>query len=168
MKRFPSFIRAVTAVAVALPLALAQDAAPTAKQNQEANLKAYVDLLRSDLKKGKVQVLTEMMELSPDDSAKFWPVYNNYDKALTKIADERLAFIALYARNYGNLTDAQVNQIVNGLLDVEGKRTDLKRQYYVTMSQALTPKQAAKFLQVESQIEKLVDLQIAANLPIVE
>ena len=167
MKRNP-FSRAVAVIAVAVPLAFAQDATAPKTPSQEANLKAYVGLLRADLKKDKVQILTEMMELSPDDSAKFWPVYNNYDKALTKIADERLAFIAMYAKNYGNLTDAQVNQIVNGLLDVEGKRTELKRQYFGTMSQALSPKQAAKFLQVESQIEKLVDLQIAANLPIVE
>jgi len=36
------------------------------------------------------------------------------------------------------------------------------------MSQTLSPKMAARFLQIENQIEKLVDLQIAANLPIVE
>jgi len=36
------------------------------------------------------------------------------------------------------------------------------------MSRALTPKDAAKWLQIEAQIEKLVDLQMLASLPIVE
>jgi hypothetical protein len=36
------------------------------------------------------------------------------------------------------------------------------------MSQTVSVKQAARFLQIETQIEKLVDLQVAAMLPIVE
>ena len=79
--------------------AFAQDA-PSAAQTEEANLKAYVDLLRKDLKKDKVVILTDLMQLGPEESAKFWPVYNEYDKALTKLADERIAFIRMYAENY--------------------------------------------------------------------
>jgi len=154
---------------IAAALAFAQgSAAPTQKDTQEANLKAYVDLLRSDLKKGKVQILTELMDLSPDDSAKFWPVYNEYDKSLTKLADERLGLIKMYAQNYGSLTDDQVVQIANGMLDFDANRNKLKREYFQKMSQTLSPKMAARFLQIENQIEKLIDLQIAANLPIVE
>jgi hypothetical protein len=36
------------------------------------------------------------------------------------------------------------------------------------LSQALTAKDAARWLQIESQIEKVIDLQILASLPIVE
>ncbi len=35
------------------------------EQNQNANMKAYVDLLRKDLKKDKESIMTEMMELTP-------------------------------------------------------------------------------------------------------
>ena len=147
--------------------AFAQDE-PLAAQTEEANLKAYVELLRKDLKKDKVVILTDLMQLSPEESAKFWPVYNEYDKALTKLADERIAFIRMYAENYGSLTDQKVTQIATGLLDVDARRNQLKKQYFQRMSQTVSVKQAARFLQIENQIEKLVDLQIAASLPIVE
>jgi hypothetical protein len=137
-------------------------------ETQEANFKAYVELLRKDLKKDKVSILTQMMELSPEESAKFWPVYNNYDKELTKLADERIAFIRMYAENYGSLSDEKITQIANGMLDLESRRIQLRKQYFQIMSKSLTPKLAARFVQVETQIEKLVDLQIASNLPIVE
>lgn len=131
MKRTNSIWRVISVLAIAVPVAFAQNSpAPTSRQTQDANLKAYVDLLRSDLKKGKVQVLTAMMDLGPDDSAKFWPVYNEYDKSLTKLADERLAWIKMYAQNYDSLTDGQVTQIANGLLDFEAKRNQLKRDYF--------------------------------------
>ncbi len=147
--------------------AFAQDA-PSAADTKEANLKAYVDLLRKDLKKDKVAILTELMQLSPEESAKFWPVYNEYDKALTTLADQRIAFIRMYAENLGSLTDVKAMQIATGLLDLEGRRNQLKKEYLQRMSQTVSVKQAVRFVQIESQIEKLVDLQIAASLPIVE
>jgi hypothetical protein len=141
---------------------------PTPGDTQKANIKAYVELLRKDLKKDKVSILTEMMELSPEEAAKFWPEYNAYDKELTKLGDERVAFIRMYAENYGSLSDEKVTQIATGLLDLEIRRVQLRKQYFQTMSKALSAKLAARFVQIESQIEKLVDLQIASSLPIVE
>jgi hypothetical protein len=151
---------------LALPV-LAQDA-PTADATQEANFKAYVEMLRKDLKKDKVAIHTELMQLGPDEAAKFWPVYNEFDKAATKLNDERIAYIRMYAEGLGSLTDQKINQIVSGLLDFEARRNQLKRQYFTRMSQTLSVKQAARFLQIETQIERLVDLQVSASLPIVE
>jgi hypothetical protein len=147
--------------------AIAQEAPPPA-ETQEANIKAYVEMLRKDLKKEKVAILTELMQLSPEEAAKFWPAYNEYDRALTKLADERIAMIRMWAENYMSLTDPKITQIANGLLDVEARRNQLKKQYFQKMSQTVSVKQAARFLQIENQIEKLVDLQIASSLPIVE
>jgi hypothetical protein len=146
---------------------VAQDA-PGTEETREVNLKAYVDLLRKDLKKDKVAIITQMMELAPDEASKFWPVYNQYDQELTKLGDERIAFIRMYAENYGTLTDQKVTQIANGLLDVDGKRNALSKKYFQKMSQVLNPKLAARFLQVERQILLLLDLQISASLPVVE
>jgi len=147
--------------------AFAQQAV-SATETQEANLKAYVDLLRKDLRQDKVAIFTELMQLTPEEAAKFWPVYNEYDKALTKLGDERIALIRMYSDNYSSLTDEKAKQIATGVLDFEDHRNQLKRQYFQRMSQALSAKQAARFLQIENQIERLLDLQIAAGLPIVE
>jgi len=138
------------------------------QKTRDANLKEYVELLRRDLKKDKVAILTQMMQLEPSEAAGFWPVYNEYDKSLTKLGDEKVALIRMYAENYGSLSDQKVTEIAMGLLDVEGKRNQLKKEYFQKISQALSPKIAARFLQIESQLEKLVDLQIASSLPIVE
>lgn len=154
-------------LAVAGSPVLAQEK-PTLGETQEANFKAYVELLRSDLNKDKVSILTEMLDLNSEEAAKFWPVYNAYDKELTKLRDERVAFIRMYAENYGALTDEKVIQIVNGMLDLESRRVQLRKQYFQSIRKTLSTKLAARFLQIESQIEKLVDLQIASSLPIVE
>ncbi len=166
MKKTPRIL--VAALLFALAATLSAQSAPTPEETQEANLKAYVAMLRQDLKKAKVAILTELMQMLPEESAKFWPAYNEYDKALTKLGDERTALIRMYAENYGSLSDEKLTQIATGLLDFDARRNQLKKRYFGVMSQAVSVKQAARFLQIENQIEKLVDLQISSNLPIVE
>lgn len=159
--------RFLLALVCAAATAMAQQA-PADQQNREANLKTYVDLLRKDVKKEKVAILTELMQLGPDDASKFWPLYNDYDKELTQLADERIAFIRMYAENYGSLADDKASQIVNGLLDVFSRRNALEKKYFQRMSQALGAKTAARFIQVEHQLLLITDLQISASLPVVE
>jgi hypothetical protein len=141
---------------------------PTSQQTQEANLKAYIGMMRQDLKRDKVSILTELMDFSPEQAAKFWPVYDEYDKLLIKLGDERIAFIRLYADNYSTLSEEMATKIATGMMDVEARRLDLRKRYFQRLSQTLTPKDAVRWLQVESQIEKVVDLQILSSLPIVE
>jgi len=167
LKRFLAVIGCSGLLALTAPAVPAQEP-PTAEETREANLKAYVDLMRKDLKEDKVAILTELMELSPEEASKFWPVYNEFDKELTKLADQRIALVRMYAENYGSLTDQKVTELALGVLDLEANRNGLKRKYFQRISQAVTPKLAARFLQIENQIEKIVDLQIASSLPIVE
>ena len=58
---------------------------------RERNLRAYVELLRSDLRTQKVAVITEMMQFTEAEDAAFWPVYREYELELSRLNDERLA-----------------------------------------------------------------------------
>ena len=167
MNNLANYLACVGVLALAGTLAAAQTP-PTPEQTQEANLKAYIGMMRQDLKKDKVSILTEIMDLGPEQSAKFWPVYNEYDQALTKLKDERLAFIRMYADNASSLSDDMATKIATGMMDVESRMQGLRKQYFPRVSKVLTPKGAVRWLQVEAQVEKLIDLQILSNLPIVE
>jgi vacuolar-type H+-ATPase subunit D/Vma8 len=66
------------------------------------------------------------------------------------------------------MTNQKADQLATKLLDIEQQRNDLKRKYYERFKTALDPITAARFLQVENQIERLVDLQIASQLPVLD
>ena len=157
-------------VRVAVPgLAPAQTAKPAAADDSRAmNLRAYVELLRSDLRSQKIAIITEVMQFTEDEDTKFWPVYREYETELAKINDERLALIKDYAASYATMTDEVADRLARGALDLEGRRHALKVKYYDRFKSVVTPKTAARFLQVENQILLLLDLQIAASLPIVQ
>jgi len=157
------------AVCAAPRAAAAQGAKPvTTNDTREANLHAYTELLRSDLRSQKSAIITEVMQFTEDEDAKFWPVYREYEAELAKLNDERLALIKDYAVNYAAITDPVADRIASGALDLEGRRHALKMKYYDRFKSVLPPKTAARFLQVENQILLILDLQIAASLPLVQ
>jgi hypothetical protein len=135
---------------------------------RDTNLRAYVELLRSDIRSEKIEILTELMAFTADEDTKFWPIYREYDTELSALNDQRVKLIADYSQNYDAMTDAAADRIATGALDFEAKRSALKAKYYGRMKAALSAKTAARFLQIENQLLMLLDLQISASLPIVE
>jgi hypothetical protein len=133
---------------------------------RERNLRAYVELLRSDIRTRKVAVVTEMMQLTAAEDETFWPIYREYEFELSRINDDRLRLIESYAESSTNLTDAKADALIVRALDLESRRTALKQKYYTRLKAALSARLAARALQIEHQIELLVDLQFATSLPI--
>jgi len=129
---------------------------------------AYIELLRSDVKTKKVAIVTEVMQFTSEEANAFWPVYREYDLELSKIGDARIALIKDYARNYETMTDEKAKELVEGTLKLEGKRTKLKTKYFKKFDKVLPSKTVAKFFQLENQINLLIDLQIASELPLIK
>ena len=137
------------------------------KEAQEKNVKEYVELLRSDVRQQKAQILGAVMQFDVDEAAKFWPIYNDYDAELTKLNNLRLANIQEYAKNYSDLTDAKADELVQKGLDYRKQRADLLAKCYGRVKASLGAVEAARFLQVEDQLLLIIDLQIQSSLPIV-
>ena len=129
---------------------------------------AYLELLRQDVRTEKVGLITEIMEFSDEESEVFWPIYREYELELAKLTDSRIALIKDYAKNYDSLSDEKADEIVNSALKLRAKRHDLVKKYYKKFKKALSAKRAAMFIQLEMQINTLIDLQIAAELPLIE
>jgi hypothetical protein len=161
-----------TALAAAIaPNIIAQqpsaDIHPAATESQETNIRAYVELLRVDVKTKKTAIFTEIIQFNELQAAKFWPIYNAYDTELQKLNDQKLAGIQEYAKNFGSMTDEKADELAMLALELENKRNDLKKTYYEKVREQLGGIVAARFLQIENQLLMVIDLQIAASLPIV-
>jgi hypothetical protein len=132
------------------------------------DVEAYIELLKSDLRTQKVAVLTEAMRFTDEGSTAFWPIHREYELELSKIIDDRIELIKDYAQNYDNLTNEKAKEIAGKVFDLEKRRTKLKKKYFKKFEKALSAVIAAKFIQVENQINLLIDLQIASELPLIK
>lgn len=175
MKKFTPVWFAFLTIITICPVALAQEQSadtqkptqsPAAKDAQEKNVRAYVDLLRSNVRQQKAEIMGAVMQLDVDEAGKFWPIYSEYNAELTKLNNLRLANIQDYARNYDQLTDSKADELVQKAIEYRKQRSELLAKYYGRVKTSLGAVQAARFVQIEDQLLLLIDLQIASALPL--
>jgi hypothetical protein len=137
----------------------------SANSDRELNLRAYTELLRADVKAKRVAIITEIMQFNDSEAAAFWPLFRDYDYELSKLGDTKLQLITDYIKNYDDITNEKADDLMSAALALETQRAELKKKHFDIMKKALSARTAARFFQVENQMQQVVDLQISANLP---
>jgi hypothetical protein len=127
-----------------------------------------IALLRADIQTKKTDILQQNLALSDEQAKAFWPLQRSYENDLSKLGDQRLQVIREYAKNWDNLTDETAKDLGKRLLDYQKRRVDLRGRYFDRMSKEISPTIAAKFFQVETQLENIVDLEIASSVPLIK
>jgi len=128
----------------------------------------YVELLKSDIKTQKIAVITEAMQLEEGQSEAFWQVYRDYDYELSALVDRRIENINKYAENFSSMTDETADELAKTSFKVEGDRVKLRQKYYKKFAKELSPLVGARWLMTERAINNLMDLQIQAELPLIQ
>lgn len=127
-----------------------------------------IELLKSDIKTNRKAIITESMAFTDAESKVFWPVYNEFEIELEKLAAKRIQNIKDYADNYDMMTNEKADQLMKTAFDFRASRVDLNESYYKKFAKVLSPVRAAKYMQIEDQIQMLIDLSIASELPLVK
>jgi hypothetical protein len=152
-----------------LQMAQSEEEIPVVFPEPDAgNLRAFVELVRSDVRTQKAYILAQNMEFTQDEAVEFWPLHRVYELNLSKLFDRRLALIREFLSTYDSMTDDQARQLADEALSLEESRTKLKRRYFKEFSQVITPRKAMRFFQIENQINAAIDLRIAATLPLIK
>ncbi len=129
---------------------------------------AYIELLKEDVRAEKVALITEVMQFTEVEAARFWPVYRGYERQLNMVVDDRIRMIKDFADRYGTFDDRMSRKIAEQSFRLESRRTALKRKFFPRFEKAVGAKTAAQFFQLERQINLLVELQIASELPLLD
>lgn len=133
------------------------------------NIYNYLQILRSDLNTAKVQLVNDIMKLSPADAKTFWPIYREYENEQSNQAISRAEFIVEFVQCHkdGTFNNAKAADMAARWFKAQQKRLKLLKQYHRRIEKALSPVQAAQFLQIENQIGIFIDMTIASEMPMV-
>jgi hypothetical protein len=134
----------------------------------EATPEKYLELLRSDVRTARVEILTEALDMSPAQADAFWPIYRQYETERSALEDRRIAGVKRFTEKYGTMSDADAAAFAKDWFTWRRDRLKLAEKYYGKVSKAVSSVLAAQFIQVESAVATLIDLQVAAELPLFE
>ena len=141
----------------------AQDAA--AASARELNIKAYVELLQTDVDSKREAIVKEIMQLGDSDAKVFWPVYKEYDAQRAKLDSAEAQLIQEYSTDYQTISNEKAEELLNKSFGIEAQRVELKKKYFHTIKSALSATTAARFIEVENQMEDVASLQATSVLP---
>ena len=127
---------------------------------------SYIEVLKSEIKTDKKAIITETMGFTEQESQAFWPIYNEFEHELSQLSDKRISNIKDFAANYDSLSDKKADELLMNSFSYLEDRLSLNKKYYKKFAEAITPTVAAKYMQLENQIQLILDLSIAANLPL--
>ena len=126
-----------------------------------------IELLRSDVRADSQQIMTFAMELTNDEATAFWPVYREYELERSRWGDRRIALIRSFAEQYEMMTDEAAEDLAEEWFELLEDRLELYKDYYEEFADAVSPSVGARFVQVERQLNMIMDLQIAQEMPLI-
>jgi len=135
---------------------------------QEGSPEKYLELMRTDIRTAKVALLTDALNLSQTQADAFWPLYREYDTEASALGDRRVAMVKQFAAKYGSLTDTDAAGFMTEWFALQKDRLKIREKYSGKISKAVSSLIAARFLQVDYTLGMLIDLSIAAELPLME
>lgn len=127
-----------------------------------------VELLRQNLKTGKVALMTASLPMTAQQADLFWPIYREYDRELTTLGDRRLAVVRKYVTS-GDLIDEKLaEELIEESFSIAEDRNDLLKKYYKKVAKTLGGVLAARFVQAENQMLTIIDAQIIEQMPVLK
>ncbi len=126
-----------------------------------------ISLLRKDIQKSKIELITDAMKFSQAESESFWPIYKEYAGEQQAINQTRLNILTDYAVSLDKMNAEKAHELTTRMLNVDESYLALKRKYFPRFETALGGTRAAKFFQIDNRLTALLNLQLAAEVPLI-
>ena len=159
MKNFLFALAAVAALG-ATQTAFAQSVGAT----ELARTQELISAIQAD----KRQVMLNTLALSPEQLSKFTPIYDEYQAEMKELmtAASKLNN-RLFVADYGGMTDESSKAIRKDAFKLRHDRLALLEKYSDKLEKKLPSTKVFQFVQVENKMQVLLDLAMAASIPIV-
>jgi uncharacterized protein YdiU (UPF0061 family) len=160
----------IVAASIAAPASLwAADQAQTTPAagataaDTEKALAEYRDAMQAK----RADIMAKGLTLSADEAAKFWPLFEKYQKEQNVVIDAQVKAIQQYAAQYDQLTGAGSLAFVKALLDRDGKMQALRVKWLGTFQTVVSPGTAARAIQIDRRLSQLAQAHLSAQIPLV-
>ena len=132
-----------------------------------ADLQPAIQMLRSEVGKDRREIVKKNMLLTESESARFWPLYDEYRAEVHKLGDRRTKLITDYAANRNSMSEDEAARLTRERFQIQKDKIDIQESYYKKMSKATSERTAARFFHIDSKLDAVIDAELAAQIPLV-
>ena len=126
-----------------------------------------LELLRRDLRAEKKQLIALNVPLTPEESTRFWPVYDQYAADMSKVYDEFYKLVKEYVAVQKTITDEQASSTLKRWAELNVQLAQTRQRYIPIVEKVIPGRKAALFFQIDRRLYALLDLQIVAQTPLI-
>src|SRR6267154_1803989 len=125
-----------------------------------------IEVARSVITVDRKAAVVAAMELTEAQGKAFWPLYHEYRAAMDKINDELADLVLEYATLYPIIPETQAKQMLRIYTSLQQKHVTQRAAYLKKFTNVLPAAKALRFAQVETRLDLLVQLNMAAKIPL--
>lgn len=137
----------------------------TAASAQTA-LDEQIALTRQSIQTDRKIILMGNMTFTADESAEFWPAWNEYRAAMAANGDRTLALIKDFASNYEDMTNEKASELMTDHFSIEMQNIVIKQDFSQEISKFMPAQKVMRVIQIENKLDAAIDLQLAAEIPL--
>jgi adenylate kinase family enzyme len=130
------------------------------------NTTDLVEIVRSDIRTENRAIVLANLGLTEEQSKAFNPIYDQYQSAMKAHWDKRIQLIKDYAERYTTMDDATAKSMLTRLNTLEKESLSIRNSYEKKLMKVLPATVVTRWAQIESRLSKLIDLQIAEEIPL--
>ncbi|HSE46965.1 MAG TPA: hypothetical protein VLA89_16725 [Gemmatimonadales bacterium] len=132
-----------------------------------ATVDSALTSFRADMQSSRADVMAKNLSLTADQAAKFWPVFNAYQKEQNVIMDEQLKGIQKYVEGYDSLDDAAALSLMKAHLDRDARMNTLRQKWLAEFQKVLPGKLAARAMQIDRRLSLVAQVELASRIPLI-
>ena len=127
----------------------------------------FMDALRKDVRQMRTEAMQAAIVLQPGQAGTFWTIYEDYQEDLEEITQARTELIRDYAVMFETMSDEEAVELGHRAMELREERANLVRRYFDRIARDVSGTTAGQFYQVEQQVQLLIDLQLAMEIPVI-
>jgi hypothetical protein len=157
-------------VSLALGLAGALMVTVVFAQGSYQQHKDHIEFTRWSIQSERKAAVENNLQLSEQEGKAFWPLYDDYRAAMSKVGERTVKLITDYADAYtqNSLTNEQALRMLNDYVSIETDKLKVKKRYLKRFENVLPPKKLARFFQIDNKMDAFINAAIAKEVPLVE
>ena len=159
----------MSGIAVAATLQSQPGQAPpaTAAMPSPETVEAVLKTMRADMQSGRADIMAKNLALTAAQAAKFWPLFETYQKEQNVIMDDQLKGIQKYAESFNTLDDNAAAAFLQAHFDRDTRMNALRQRFYKEFQTVLPVRLAARAMQIDRRLSLIAQIELAAKLPLI-